>query len=164
MIDLSDQIEKTLQEFETLTKVAIDASSLVYLDRIGLCEQMSEALSLVTVHGVREEEAPLPQKIEVRACTEDETSTDDALVACAASEQIPVVSEDKQVLLAARSKGLPFFNTLMMVNFLFFRNLLTHEELKKKIFELTKFAWYHADVFEYGDLVARMIITKRKAS
>ena len=107
------------------------------------------------------EHAPLPQRITILDSGAEPHTTDASVSALAYSKGIPVISEDKKVLLQVRSYGLPFFNALMMVNFLFCRDVIDSARLKEAIHALTTFAWYHADVFEYGDLVARTIITKR---
>ena len=68
------------------------------------------------------------QKIEVVEAVDAARAavdTDQALIRAAEAYGLPLVSEDKKILMAARRLGLPYFNTLMIMNFLIFKKAIT---------------------------------------
>lgn len=162
MIDFTELIQKTLKEFDVLDAAVIDASSCLYLTKLNLLNSFSEIITLSTVPGVVREVGELPRALVIESALSPCESTDSEVIRLCAEKKIPVISEDKKILLAVRGEGLPFFNTLMVLNFLFFKQVIDLVTFKAKLAELTHFAWYHADVYEYGDLVCRHILNHQR--
>jgi len=84
------------------------------------------------------------------ACTSDSLSNDQKLITAALELRWPVISEDKNILLHMRRAELPYFNSLMMLNFLFFREKIDLKTHAMYIEQLKQHAWYSPHVWEYG--------------
>jgi hypothetical protein len=72
---------------------------------------------------------------------------------------LPVLSEDKQLLMNARKKGLVYFNCLMLVIALFYHEHISVDILDELIAKLEQFAWYDSKVFRFGQHVLESIKT-----
>jgi hypothetical protein len=83
-------------------------------------------------------------------CTSSSSSHDQKFLTIALKLRWPVVSEDKSILLHMQRSTLPYFNSLMMLNFLLFRkriDLKVHAVYFKR---LKKFVWHSPQVWEFG--------------
>jgi len=65
----------------------------------------------------------------------------------------PVISEDKKILMAMKRAGRPFFNSLMMLNFLLYRRRIQNQHYIQYHLALKKFARYSDDIWAYGAAV-----------
>lgn len=152
-IDFSENaIATTLIGFRQLHHAIIDASSLIYLTRSGFFAPVARSLTLFTLPGILVEvgfsvpaaliEPPVPT-----------ASNDENLLLAACAHQLPVISEDKHVLLGAERAGLPFYNALMLLNFLLFRNEIDRHQFDQYLNQLKQCARYHPQVWRFGEKV-----------
>jgi hypothetical protein len=159
-------VENIPQQFDELHKAIIDTSSIIYMDKIGLLKITLSALKLITLPEVLKEcrFPALSYKLEVVLKFEGSTteSTDKRLFALAKQDQLAVISEDKALIKKTMESGLPCFNSLMIMNFLFYHDKLTKAEYKKFQTKLKRIARYNQDVWDYGDLVFRAIQERKK--
>jgi len=152
------------RQFEKMSKALIDASSILYLNKSGVLNQLKSALKLVTIPEVLEEcgKSISSDKMEVvvfegRALD----STDARLLAGAARLQLPVISEDRDLILKTLDSGLACYNSAMMINYLFYRDYLSKKQSAKIQGKLKKVARYSNDVWEYGDSVFKVILAQK---
>jgi hypothetical protein len=83
-------------------------------------------------------------------CTSSSSSHDQKFLTIALKLRWPVVSEDKNILLHMQRSKLPYFNSLMMLNFLLFRKRIDLKAHAVYFKRLKKFAWYSPQVWEFG--------------
>jgi len=150
---------KIIGQFARLKNAAIDASSMIYLQRLDLLDLVSSVLKLFTTRDVLDETGfdSLPITI-VREGINSKQTPDDQLFNLARKLNCALISEDRKILKKARNAGIDHFNTLMILIFLFRKNYLTEEELQSKANALHLFARYDRQIREYGeDLIARIM-------
>ena len=127
----------------------VDTSTLIYLDRIGLLDRALAVFSLSTIPQVILEFGHHPAGLALYEPV-DGDDTDRALVQAAARVGAVILSEDRQLLKAARRRGLLYYNTLMLVTALFSRQELSRAHCEELLAELHSFARYSEQVREYG--------------
>jgi hypothetical protein len=84
------------------------------------------------------------------ACVSDSLSNDQKLITAALELRWPVISEDRNVLLRGERAKLPYFNSLMMLNFLVYRKRIDPKSHALYFDRLKQYARYSAYVWEYG--------------
>lgn len=137
-------------QFRALQATLIDASSLIYLSRLNLLERLSKEVKLFTLPEIRAEARIDDQIIATINSPGGALSNDQKLIACAKKNRLPVISDDKNILLSVKRYRLPCFNSLMMINLLYFRKRISAIESKHYFRKLKHFAWYGEDVWQYG--------------
>ncbi len=137
-------------QFRTLREALIDASSLIYLSGLNLLERVSDEVNLFTLPEMLAE-ARIDDKITATINSPGGAmSNDQKLIACAKKHRLPVISDDKSILLSMKRYRLPYFNSLMMINFLYYRKRISASESKHYFRQLEHIAWYGDDVWQYG--------------
>ena len=157
-----DQKSIILHQFETLDRAIIDTSSVIYLSTIDLLKATTKNLHLITVAGVVKEtgEDALFKNIEIVdifSKTDARTDTDQCVVNMAVHLKIPVISEDKKVLMNAKRAGLAYFNSLMILNFLLYKGVIQKDFYGKSLHRLKQSAHYSEDVYRFGKTVYEWI-------
>lgn len=144
-----------LKQFDHLFQAIIDTSSLIYLQEIALLAETSQWIRLFTIPGVIREfgannvECPI-RIIDITNRKDCADSTDDMFCRAALSFRLTVISEDRQILMRARKANLPYFNTLMVLNFLLYKNALNLLEYQTAFDRLTATARYSDKIYEFG--------------
>ncbi len=144
-----------LKQFDHLSQAIIDTSSLIYLQEIDLLAVTGWWIKLWTVPGVVREfgaaaaECPI-HVIDINNSADWTDSTDDMLCRAAAYRQMPIISEDRQILMRAKKANLPYFNTLMVLNFLLYKNAINLLEYQAILDRLKATARYSAKIYEFG--------------
>ena len=151
-------------QFDKLTKAVIDTSSILYLNKSGILDQLKSVLKLITIPEVIEEcgKSISSNEMEVvvfRGRALD--STDDRLLAGAARLQVPVISEDRKLILKTLENDLQCYNSAMMVNYLFYKDFLSKRQSEKIRRKLKKVARYGKDIWTYEDSVFEVILQKK---
>lgn len=151
-----------IHQFHSLERALIDTASLIYLSKIRLLHICSQTIRLMTIPEVAAEFG-LPGDLEPIKVVEIEwkmgesadpdQETDQRLLRAADFLRLPVISEDKQVLMEAKRRGLPYFNTLMIMNFLIFKKAIDGKIYETALEILQKKAYYSAFVFNFGQRV-----------
>ncbi len=146
------QIEKAVADILGFHGGVIDTSTLIYLDKLGLIALTADSFNLYVIEPVAKEFGkPLPGAIKHLSCSGEVTDT--MICKAAAENGLPVISEDKQVLMTARKKGLVHFNCLMLLLTLFHNELISVDRLDQLLSELKKVARYSGKIFEFGSQV-----------
>lgn len=155
-----------LRQFDHLSQAIIDTSSLIYLQEIDLLTSAGRWIRLWTVPGVVREfgaaaaECPI-HVIDEKNSTDGADSTDDTLCRAAAGCRLPIISEDRQILMRARKSNLPYFNTLMVLNFLLYKKALDLLEYQTAFDRLRTMARYSDKVYEFGGRVFAEICRRK---
>ena len=112
--------DKVLKQFAVLEKAVIDACSMIYLHKIGLLEKLAQEIELFVPQVIFEEtgfDNHFRLKIQRNA---EKFPPDEQLIHLAGQLKCPVISDDGKVLKTADNRGLEYFNSLIMLFFLYF--------------------------------------------
>ena len=140
-------------QFDQLNKVLIDASSIIYMDRAKFLMLLASSIRLFSIQEILTETGPVSKRIKPLIYNKTASSNDQKLVSCALELDHPVISEDKKILMAMKRAGRPFFNSLMMLNFLLYRRRIQNQQYIQYHLALKKFARYSDDIWDYGAAV-----------
>lgn len=151
----------TCTEFQALHSALIDASSIIYMQKAGFLDLVIQNLEIFSLPEILEETGFEIRTIKCLKSPATYNSNDSKFIETAVKFQLPVISEDKGILKHASSAGLLFYNSLMMLNFLFFRKAISGEEHKDYLKELKIVARYSREIFDYGEAVFDAINTIR---
>jgi hypothetical protein len=95
--------------------------------------------------------------------SEARRTADEAFIDYALMHRIPVISEDKDILAAARCAELPHFNMLMVLEFLFLKDVVDEKKYRHVRQRLASFARYAEAVYRYGENVhAQLVLQKQR--
>ncbi|MHB2148125.1 hypothetical protein ACX8XP_03630 [Calditrichota bacterium LG25] len=143
--------QKVVRQFDQLQSAAIDACSMIYLQRINLLAKLGAQLELTTPAAVLHE-ARLPAGFPIKVFDElPRAPADRQLIDLALKLGCPVISDDRKVLALADRHGLDYFNSLMMIFYLFHVGKLDHRQLLKKREQIRVFAYYAPWIEAFAD-------------
>ena len=158
-------LEVEVEKLERVRSVAIDTSSIIYLSKSGLLDRLSELIQLKTV-GQVVQEAGLPSlPVDFVATHQDDLNrpidADTAILQCAVRERIPLLSEDRKLLMRADVRGVPYYNSLMMIALMALRGVIAEGEIADSRDRLVKVAHYGSRVAKYGnDLISYITMNR----
>ena len=156
------EIQLVLKQFDQLDQVLVDTSSLIYMHKINVFYHLKKALQVCTIKPVIEEfGSPLPgvRLIQPKYRNID-LQTDEQLLMVSVQGQIPLISEDRMILMKLDEKNIPYFNTLMVLNYLRYKNEIVDSEYNGFLRELYKIARYSDTIYEFGKLVYEDILIR----
>ncbi len=149
-------------EFQYLYSAMIDASSIIYMQKAGFLNLVMQNLELASLPEILKETGFEIRTIKCLKSADAFDSNDRKLVETAQRYYLPVISEDKKILKRAGSEGLPYYNSLMMLNFLYFKEAIDIVQYNKFLKRLKSFARYNEIIFDYGAAVFDAIHTIRQ--
>ncbi len=150
-----------LNQFANLQEAFIDASSMIYALKAGFFRELQDTLTLYTLPEIAHEVGFEGSNIHVIQCHQEELNNDQKLVYCAIERKLPVISEDKQILMKMKKANLPYYNALIMLNWLLFTKKIDQEKYSQCYSSLREIARYSKKVWEYGNRVHSLIIHER---
>ena len=142
--------QEIIVRFDHLDKALIDASSIIYTDRADFLDILASSIKLLSIAEILSETGPVSQRIKPLIHGATSSSNDQKLIACALDLNLPIISEDKKILMAMKRANRPFFNSLMMLNFLLYRRRIQNRQYIQYHQALKKFAHYSNEVWKYG--------------
>ena len=148
-------------QFDRLNQALIDASSIIYANKADFLKMLTGTVRLFSIHEILSEAGSVSESIKPLTHKEKSLSNDQKLVACALHFGLPVISEDKKILMAMKSAQRPFFNSLMMLNFLLYRQLIDNRQYTQYYLALKQFARYSDEIWKYGAKINAAIKEKR---
>jgi hypothetical protein len=149
----------TLKQLRELNKAVIDSSSIIYMQRAGFLEHVTSLLEIYAPDAVMDETGFTDGGIKVIFGTGNGSVTADSLVvSCAFDMGAAVISDDRGVLKKAEALSLDYFNSLMMLCFLFLKGAIDPEGCTLFYNRLKSFARYSSFVYEYGEAVMMAIV------
>lgn len=149
--------------FKSLYSAVIDASSIIYMHK---SDFFMLAAKYVQLHSPREAIIEtgligLPVVEHELDLSSHNESTDNKLIQLAVKLKIPVISEDKKVLKMASKKGLPYFNSLMVLCYLLYKGYIKETAFEKHYQILLSVCRYSSFVIEYGNMIKRKIMMQK---
>jgi len=143
-----------------LTEISVDASSLIYMLKIGVLGYAAAEIQFLANPSIIEE-VGWPH-LPVRSCgqKQERVENDDTVIDLAASKKIPLLSEDLGILKKAKERGIPFFNTLMILNYLLLKGRVSREDYDLFLDRLKDISHYSSEIFLYGEAVRRLVEEK----
>lgn len=158
MSSQSSEIKKTLFEFSLLEKAIIDSSSIIYLQKIGLLDTLAAEINLLTVNDVKSE---CSFSTNISLINENHPlPVDQQIIYLSVLKKMPVISDDYKILSSVKKSTVPYFNSLMMISFLFFKKIISKDDYIYYLSMLKKIARYSDYVWKYGDAVFEEILKR----
>ena len=136
--------------FDNLSKALIDASSIIYTDRAGFLDILASAIKLYSINEILAEAGNVSNQINPLTYRDTSSSNDRKFISCALELNLSVISEDKRILLAMKRATKPYYNSLMMLNFLLYRRRINSQQYAQHLKALRKFARYSDEIWKYG--------------
>lgn len=140
-----------VQELRRLNAGIVDTSTLIYLEKIKLLNKVVKSFQLT---------CPVQVEREFGRCLTGMTvlfdcpgKTDQAVVALARQLGLPVLSEDKQILMECRGDKISHYNTLMILLALLCQDVIRAAEYEKAYKKLRQAARYSPGVWQVGEKV-----------
>ena len=154
---LSVDPERIVSELKELRGGVADTCTLIYLERIDLLPLVSDFFHLqVPFDVVQEFGHPLPECVLCgNTCIGD---ADQAVMKLALEQRVPVLSEDRQLLMSSRDLGLKYYNTLMILLVLLFQQKLSLAEYQRAYSSLREIARYSPAVWQVGEQVFSLYV------
>ena len=157
MINLPD--DKTsrdiLKNLADLKAVAVDACSLIYLDRVQMLESLAVQVKLITLPCIVAESRLSDPPVTLIIDPNDKLNNDQRLYALAEKLNLPLLSDDGDLLRKADKADRPHYNTLMMLILLFTKNTSSESELRRACSSLKSFARYQPKIWQYAEALLK---------
>lgn len=147
-----------LSGFKSLKAAVIDASSIIYMVKSGFFDIVTRCIELHAPESCLKETGFSDLPIMGYLIDSPDTTADQQLLLLTQSLQLPVVSEDRKVLITASRNDITFYNSLMLLNFLLYNKSIDTEMFSIFLKQLTVFARYSEKVLLFGKEVTRMIL------
>jgi hypothetical protein len=139
-----------MSQFHRLDAAIIDASSIIYARKVGILPCLSRMIRLFSTPETIEEAGEDAIGVNRLDCDTPLVSNDRKLILCASRFEFAIISEDRQILAAARREGISYFNTLMMLNFLLSVETIDDRAYGRYLEKLRQIAWYGPEIWEFG--------------
>jgi rRNA-processing protein FCF1 len=149
--------QEVLAQFKQLRKAMIDTSSIIYARKAGFFRILQANIELITIPEIKAEAGDDADGIETMHCKATSETVDQKLVDCALQNNLAVISEDKKILSKLKQTHLPYFNVLMMLNFLSYLEAIDGDQYSHYYTALRKIAWYSPKIWYYGSSVRSAI-------
>ncbi|MBN1500626.1 MAG: hypothetical protein JW982_10740 [Spirochaetes bacterium] len=154
-----DAVKKTIIQFENLSGAVIDSSSVIYMHKCNFLSLLSRAIKIIIPEQAYDEiNLNLNQITVVSFNNIRQYETDYIILKIAIESNSPVISEDREILKHAADKNIPYFNSLMMLNFLVYKKIINSSQYNDYLDILKKFAWYGKHIYKYADDVHYAVI------
>jgi hypothetical protein len=159
---MKNEIKTILKDFDSLNSAFIDSSSIIYLSRLDILDKLKQAISLYSIEEILKEVGYSNLNLIMHDHKHDDSlSNDIKLVKSAKILNLPVISEDKKLLLNAEKSGLKYYNSIVILIFLLYKNRISQFEFESYKAELLKFARYSEKVKNFSNAVLQEIIINK---
>jgi hypothetical protein len=150
-IDPETNPNTILRALGRLKKALIDTSSIIYVQKAGYLDALAGTIQLYTIPEVISESKAHPAGVTLIHSSESPSlSVDQKLVACALENKLAMISEDKRILSAMGRARAPYYNALMMLNFLLLSQKIDDDGYRHYLGALKNIARYSEPVWEFG--------------
>ena len=154
--------ERIFFQFSELCQALVDASSIIYMQKAGFLPDVAATIKLYSPEDVLAETRIQAVAVHPIPWNQEAASNDQKLIACAMSLRLPVIAEDRKVLLRLDKEKISYFNALMILNFLLFKGRIATEEHTLFFRRLKNCSWYSNSVLEHAKAVYLCIIEASK--
>ena len=159
-----DRPEQVVSQFRELKKALIDASSMIYMTKAGYLNLVTDCLELHSPKKVIQETGYENLKIHELIVDDIFDSADQLLVFNAFRLGWPLITEDQGIIRQLETQKTPYFNALMILEFMYWKRVLSHRSYIGHHRKLLKHAWYSSEVLEFCDAVHQILERNRKCS
>ena len=146
-----EELEDICRRFDRLHRAFIDTSSIIYMHKAGFFDLVGRSIHLVTIRDVIREAGMSDLRIETVTPTSGESTTDRKLVGTAQAAGLPLISEDRAILIVCRNRHIEYYNAYMLLIFLFYRRFIEGEELHEAESKLLETSRYNKWVVDYAE-------------
>ncbi len=153
-----ESLHETLSEFQSLNKVLIDTSSIIYIIKTGFWALLTESIAVYTIPSVIQELGYPVQQINLLENSIEAESTDSELVCQGIKLNLAILTEDKKIHSLARLHQLPHFNTLMILLYLLCKKKINQSTYHSLYAQLLSHAWYSQRVIDYSAAILNEIM------
>lgn len=136
----------------------IDACTIIYAQKAGYLDELAATIRLMSTPGVlgeisrREVRRPVTGRIRiVRIQPAMPGNADEEILCTAARFGVPLLSDDRRVILSAKAARLDCFNAAMLLHLLFLRRVLDVDEHRRALDRLLTVAWYGPRIRAFAD-------------
>lgn len=160
MILDKQEIDRIINQFTILKSALIDACSIIYMNKIGFLDLLCRYLTLYTIDEIIEETHYRGTSLTIidHNHPPEAMTNDNKLFTCALTNKLSIISEDKKILIKAKKNNLPFFNTLMILHYVYYMDGITLEQHRHYRDKLIAIARYSKNIIAYADAVFNGII------
>lgn len=148
---------KIISQFTRLERAIIDASSIIYAEKAGFLNILCDALNIYCLPEILTEAGNPIIRVKLIHSHTNHKSNDEKLIQTAIEMQFPLISEDKKCLMRMKREKLDYYNALMVLNYLYFRQLINEQEYFDYHTQMQSFARYTKEVWEFGHAVYKAI-------
>jgi len=142
-----------------IKEVSIDASSIIYFLKVGILGYAAAEIHLVSSRQIIEEVRWPHLPVQGFIVENYNLTNDETIVELALNRKIPVVSEDREVLKNAETKGLNYYNTLMILNYLLMKKRIGNSEYPEYLKRLIDVSHYSRDILDYGARIRELVLS-----
>ncbi len=140
-----------LLAFSRLKQALIDTSSIIYTQKADYLTVLGKTIQLYSIPEVITEIKTEAVGVRIiRHPGSTSLSTDRKLVSCALKNRMAVISEDRGILKAMQRAEAPYYNALMMLNFLLYSQRIDDDGYQNYLDALRRIARYSNEVWEFG--------------
>jgi len=140
-----------------LKKAIIDASSIIYMMKADFLHQVASSIELHSLSEIIAETGYSNIDIKILTGCSIGKSNDQMLIFCALESGWPVISEDKKILSTMERNEIPYFNSLIILNYLLFKNQISVADHSVYFRRLKEHAWYSPYVWDFGKTIFKKI-------
>ena len=149
--------ERIIKELITLRGGVADTCTLIYLEQTGMLSLVSDYFQLLIPADVVREFGRTPPGC-VTGSESYAGDADQAVVLLAKEFHLPVLSEDRRLLMSCRDQGLKYYNTLMILLALLHQQKIHVNEYHRAYSSLQKVARYSPAVWLVGEQVFSLYV------
>lgn len=131
-------------------EASIDASSIIYLLKAGALGTAASVIHFYASPQILDEVGWPSLPVQTVVPSGSFHSNDESVLMLAVELGVPVISEDKKILLAARNRGIPFYNAAMVLNYLLKVRKINIAQYDEFFSDLMKVARYSQDIIDYA--------------
>lgn len=166
----TDDFDTVIEAFDRLEAAVIDTSSIILTEKAGFLSLLAGSVCLHTIPAVAAEYAArgavLPAGISLMDLPHEGSlnagplpvptagigvPADSGVLAAARRKKLPLISEDRKLLLRADTAGLVYYNALVMIEFLLYRKALSPAACEDRRAALTAAARYSPRVLAWAE-------------
>jgi hypothetical protein len=153
-MEVSAEMKKQiLYQFSTLRQAVVDASSIIYMHKAGFLSEVAAVIRLYSPEDVLKETKLQSLAVHPIKWNQGAASNDQKLMSCAMFLGLPVIADDRKILLRLDREKISYFNALMMLHFLLFRGRIATERHRLFFQKLKDCAWYSSSVLTFAKAV-----------
>jgi len=143
-----------INDFQNLNTAFIDASSIIYLNKVNLLDKLSKTIKLCTIDKIMNETGLKNLNLTIYNSQNFHAMTnDDLLLKCSIEKKTAVISDDKKILKKADKNKLLYYNSIMMILFLLYKKVINNDNYILSLSKLKLIARYSDDIYLKSDSV-----------